>query len=42
MTTGKKGSKGGSGGVAWITLKTGKRIYAKDYGYKCFPIGKRK
>ena len=28
---------------AWITLPSGKRIYAKDYGFKCFPIGgKRK
>lgn len=41
--TGKKGSKGNVPGlVAWITLKNGKKIYAKDYGYKGFPIGKTK
>lgn len=40
QTTGKKGSKGNYPGlVAWITLKNGKKIYAKDYGYKGFPIG---
>jgi hypothetical protein len=40
---GKKSPKGKSGGfVAWITLKNGKKIYAKDYGYKGFPIGKTK
>lgn len=24
----------------WKTLKDGTRIYAKDYGYKAWPIGK--
>ena len=37
---GKKSPKGKYPGfVAWITLKDGRRIYAKDYGYKGFPIG---
>lgn len=38
----KKNSQGGPVYVAWITLKNGKKIYAKDYGYKGFPIGKPK
>jgi hypothetical protein len=28
--------------TAWITLKDGTKIFAKDYGYKGFPIGKTK
>lgn len=27
---------------AWKTLKDGTRIYAKDYGYKAWPIGQTK
>jgi len=30
------------GFVAWRTLKDGTRIYAKDYGYKGWPIGRSK
>jgi hypothetical protein len=26
-------------GRAYFTSKSGKRFYAKDYGYKCWPIG---
>ena len=42
MSAGKKnptGKKRPGGFVAWITLKDGTRIYAKDYGYKAWPIG---
>ena len=40
MTTkSKKTPKKYPGFTAWITLKDGTRIYAKDYGYKGFPIG---
>ena len=42
MSTGKKGPKAYPRFTAWITLKDGTRIYAKDYGYKGFPIGKTK
>ena len=27
---------------AWKTLKDGTKIYAKDYGYKAWPIGSAK
>jgi hypothetical protein len=27
-------------GRTYFTSKSGKRFYAKDYGYKCWPIGK--
>jgi hypothetical protein len=27
---------------AWKTLKDGTRIYAKDYGYKAWPMGQAK
>lgn len=26
--------------VAYITTRNGKRIYARSYGFKCFPIKK--
>ena len=28
--------------AAYITLKNGKRLYAKDYGYKAWPLKIRK
>ncbi len=28
--------------VAYITTRNGKKIYASDYGFKCFPIKKHK
>jgi len=39
---GKKNPKGNYPGfVASITLKDGTKIFAKDYGYKGFPIGRK-
>mgnify|MGYP001591441610 CR=1 FL=1 len=31
--------KGGSKFAAYFTTKTGRKVYAKDYGYKAWPIG---
>lgn len=43
MSNGKKNPKGSYPSFrAWITLKDGTKIYAKDYGYKAFPIEKAK
>jgi len=33
------GKKQGCGGRAFFTSKKGKRYYAKDYGYHCWPFG---
>lgn len=30
-----------TGFATYFTTKNGVRIYAKDYGYKCWPIGRR-
>lgn len=41
----KNGSGGGgnaAGLYAYFTTRNGRRIYAKDYGHKCWPIGPRK
>lgn len=27
---------------AYFTTRNGRRVYAKDYGYKCWPIGRKK
>jgi hypothetical protein len=36
----KGGAKRGSGNCrAWFTTRNGRRIYASDYGYRCWPIG---
>lgn len=41
----RKSAKGQKRSVyfrAWKTLKDGRRIYAKDYGYKAWPMGQAK
>lgn len=35
-------TSGGGGVASFVHWRSGKRLFAKDYGFRCFPIGRRK